>query len=147
MALTVNVSCDPARWMDYRIEADDAVLVWQTENFRNSFEELLVAVADALKGQGGAVEFTDVPRAMRLTLEPSGDRLGLTLLSFDDWPILQSAVGEPVGALDVRLRTFAGAILAAGQKLAEDAQAYEKASRYPFPEKRLAELAEALKAR
>jgi hypothetical protein len=146
MALVVSVTCNPGSGMDYRIETDDGGLIWQTENFRDSFRELLIAVADALRGQRGFVEFTDLPRSTRLMLEPCDDRVELTLMAFDDWPILPSAVGDPVGALDVRLRTFAGAVLSAGQRLSEDRQAYEQGSRYEFPGQRLTDLAATLKA-
>jgi hypothetical protein len=124
MALVVSVTCNPGSGMDYRIETDDGGLIWQR----------------------GFVEFTDLPRSTRLMLEPCDDRVELTLMAFDDWPILPSAVGDPVGALDVRLRTFAGAVLSAGQRLSEDRQAYEQGSRYEFPGQRLTDLAATLKA-
>lgn len=146
MALTVAITCDATlHWMDYRIEADEVTLAWQTDSFTDSFRDFLTAVVDALAGQTGYVEFTDVPLAKRLLLEPSGDRLALTILEFHDWPILQSVIGEPGGALDVRLRTFAGAVLSAGKRLAEDRQDYVRAARHQFPDDRLEELALALK--
>ena len=148
MGLLVAITCDPAlHWMDYRIEVNGIALAWQTDSFRDSFRELLIAIGDALGGQSTYVEFTDVPLARRLSLEPSGERLVLSLLEYDNWPILQSAIGHPLGSVDVRLSTFAGAVLSQGQILGADIAAYERASRHIFPQDRLAHLALVLRGK
>jgi hypothetical protein len=130
--------------MGYRIVADDHALSWRTENFIDSFSDLLAATADALSGRVGVVEFTDLPDAWRLRLRPEGDRLLLTLDGYRNWPILPSAVGVLAGQLDVRSKTFAGAVFSQGQVLGRDTGAYSHAARNEFPYARLAELSKAL---
>ncbi|MER8507879.1 MULTISPECIES: hypothetical protein [unclassified Mesorhizobium] len=136
-------------WADCSIEVDGAEMLMQVSYLSDAFDDLVRAALSALTH--GTIEtavFNDEPGTYRWRLTPSGEFLNIKITTYDD-PFAREK--DPSGYLsfdaDCRLRTFAGAVLAAGQQLliAHGEEGYMKQWKYPFPTAPLAQLKQALR--
>lgn len=135
-------------WAECQIDVDGAPLFMRASHLSDAFDEIVRATLSMLLN--GSVEvaiFNDEPGTCRWRLTPAGDRLNIRIVSYDE-PFARET--DPTGRLsfdaNCRLRTFAGAVLAAGQQLrathGEDGYAAQWG--HPFPGARLAQLKHAL---
>lgn len=144
MSCTVTLESD-AGWLTIRLVLDEAPYTLVASSLSHPLENLLEAVAAILRG--GAIAravFADEPGEYRLVLQNLGNgRLGLTVLEFPAWPSHQSdQSGTPVFEGETRLRTFAGAVADAAQKILDELgpEGYETEWHEPFPERALSGL-------
>lgn len=132
-----------------QIDVDGTHLFMHVSYFSDAFDDLVRATLTMLAT--GSVEtavFNDLPGTYRWRLTPAGDRLNIRIVTYDDTFARED---DPTGWLsfdaDCRLRTFAGAVVSAGQRLlathGEDGCAEQWG--HPFPAAPLAQLKQALR--
>ncbi|WP_421700172.1 hypothetical protein [Ancylobacter sp.] len=136
-------------WAECQIDVDGAHLFMRASHLSDAFDEIVRATLSMIVN--GSVEtaiFNDEPGTYRWRLTPAGDRLNIRIVSYDE-PFARET--DPTGCLSFdatcRLRTFAGAVLAAGQQLrathGEDGYAAQWG--HPFPNAPLEHLKQALR--
>ena len=148
MSVTVEYKVHPNSWSDCIIAVDSEVIRLEASSFTDALDDLLRATRGILEaGIEATATFMDLPGESRLKLLPLGDRLLIRVLRFDDTFSRElDADGELVAEVECRLRTFAGAVLAAAQTVHREIgiHAYRTAQRYDFPVDQMAALQAAL---
>ena len=149
MGLSLSYVLTGKGWAECRIETDGTRLVMHASFLSDAFDDLVRATLIMLvKGSVGTAVFNDEPGTYRWRLMPAGERLHITVFAYDE-PFVRE--NHPTGRLafdaDCRMRTFAGAVLAAGQRLLEThgQDGYAEQWGHPFPVVPVAQLKQALR--
>ena len=136
-------------WLVLALEADGGHVRWRGSYLDDSVYELLAATVTTVRGRGTRVVFVDEPGCFSLDQTPlESGRLRLALNEHPAWPLTGGGSGTQVALFEVRLRTFAGAVISAVQKLRDELgdPEYLLRWRHGFPDEKLSELRRALRA-
>ena len=144
MSVTVEYRVHSGRWSECLIVVDSDVIRLEASFFTDALDDLLRATREILEADmESTAKFMDEPGESRLKLIPMGDRLLIRVLRFDDtYSEELDADGELVAEVECRLRTFAGAVLAAAQTVYRETgtDAYRVAQGFDFPVDQMAAL-------
>ena len=150
MAVSLEYNLTGRGWSECIVEIDDQRIILTASFLSDALADLLRAIADVLRGNDEATaSFTEEPGEYRWQfMRVSKDRLSVCILWFDEFyrnrPKLE---GKVILKAECRLRTFAGAILSASQRVLETygLDGYRKQwVRYEFPTTLQANLKKAL---
>jgi hypothetical protein len=150
MAVSLEYNLTGRGWSECIVEIDDQRVILTASFLSDALADLLRAIADVLRGNDEAkASFTEEPGEYRWKFtRVSKDRLSVCILWFDEFyrnrPNLE---GKVILKAECRLRTFAGAVLSASQRVLETygLDGYkEQWVRYEFPATLQANLKKAL---
>lgn len=149
MGLSFSYVLTGKGWADCEIDVDGVHLFMQASYLSDAFDDLVRATLSMLvNARVEAAVFNDEPGTYRWRLTPSGERLNIRIVTYDE-PFARES--DPTGQLsfdaDCRLRTFAGAVLSAGQQLlaTHGEGGYAEQWGHPFPAAPFAQLKQALR--
>lgn len=120
MAVSLEYNLTGRGWSECIVEIDDQRLVLTASYLSNALADLLRATADLLKGNNETTaSFIEEPGEYRWRFtRVSEDRLSVCILWFDEFyqnrPNLE---GKVILKTECRLRTFAGSVLSASQRV------------------------------
>lgn len=149
MSLSFSYVLTGKGWAECEIDVDGAHLFMQASYLSDAFDDLVRATLSMLNN--ASVEtaiFNDEPGTYRWRFTPSGERLNIRIVTYDA-PFARE--NDPTGRLsfdtDCRLRTFAGAVLSAGQRLlaTHGEEGYATQWGYVFPAALLVQLKQSLR--
>ena len=123
MSCSVTYLLTGSGWAECLIGTDGSEIRLLASYLHDTLDELLRAAASIVHGALEArALFIDEPGECRLIIEHTDeDRLRLRVLAFEkSFSGLRDADGRLIFAAECRLRTFAGAVLSAAQRLLRD---------------------------
>lgn len=150
MAISIQYNLTGRGWSECTVEIDDQQIQLTASYLSDALADLLDAVGAMVRGAGHATaSFTEEPGEYRWQLtRVSQDRLCVRILRFDEsWSDRPDEDGEMILEAECRLRTFAGAVLSASQRVlaTHGLKGYqENWVNHEFPIKLQAKLQEAL---
>ena len=151
MSVAVAYKITGRGWADCTIDIDGQRIRLEASFLSDSLDDLLRATRVAVEARMESTAiFTDEPGESRLKLIPSGDRLLVRALRFrDEFSKASDDEGELVAEAECRLRTFAGAVLAACQEVYREVgvEAYQASMRHTFPIEQMDALRAALQTK
>jgi hypothetical protein len=120
MAVSIEYNLTGRGWSECIVEIDDQRIVLTASYLSNALAELLDAVARSVNGHHETTaSFTEEPGEYRWCFKRiSNDRLSVQILWFDEtFGNRPDSEGKVILETECRLRTFAGAILSASQRV------------------------------
>lgn len=150
MAISVQYNLIGAGWSECIIDIDDQRVHLTASYLSDALADLLDAVAAVVRGvEETTASFTEEPGEYRWRFtRVSQDRLCVRILWFHEtWSDRLDKDGEVILDTECRLRTFAGAVLSASQRVlaTHGLEGYrEKWVKHEFPVKLQVKLQEAL---
>lgn len=111
-----------AGWAECEVEIQGRTATVSASYLSDALESLLAAAAAVARGDAEATaHFEEEPGEFRWRLHRVGEeRLRVRILSLEEFhPTLPDEEGEVIFDAEARLRTFAGAVLSAAQRMLE----------------------------
>ena len=151
MSVEISYQLVGTGWSECTVHVGDAHAKASASYSSNALEDLVTAVAAALRGHPRpTASFAEEPGEYRWVFEPTPDGLvTVRILEFQElWGDRPDDEGKEIFSAQCRLRTFAGALLSELQRLerTHGLKGYrEKWVKHEFPKDRMAELEGLLK--
>lgn len=120
MVIAIDYNLIGRGWSECIIEVDEQKVHLTASYLSDALADLLDAVVSLVKGADEAtVSFTEEPGEYRWRLKRSSqDRIWIVIYWFDEiWSDRSDERGEIILEAQCRLRTFAGAVLSASQRV------------------------------
>ena len=138
-------------WAECTIQTDEAIAHLLASHLHDSLDDLLRATVSVVHGARDArALFIDEPGEYRLLMDRiENDTVRLRVIAFDQsFSRSKDDDGRMVFSSECRLRTFAGAVLSAAQRLLQDhgTDGYRQHWNHEFPKDGADHLKEALRS-
>ena len=146
MSVSVEYVLSGFGWAACTLDIDGHRIELSASYLSHALDDLLRAATSLVRGvEETSATFVEEPGEFRWLFRRVGiDRLALRIVRFPTWPAQKpDAAGDEVFDDECRLRGFAGAVLAAGQRLLQDqgVEGYRATWRnHDFPLDRLRQL-------